>query len=93
MIAVCQKSPSIPGRRGGTSVADAIVHAVQNDGHGLRINELALRCSEELGYEVKTSTIRSVLYRHAEMFEKSSGVGKKAVYRLTSNYIRGQHEE
>lgn len=90
-----QIPPSIvPGRRGGLSVADAIVQLlwpINSSSSGLRIAELVEKCSKMLGYKVKDHTIRSVLYRHAGIFEKSSETGKKVVYRLTKSFMGGQH--
>lgn len=93
-----KKIPSIAtGRRGGMSVADAIVISLWVDSSNnldwpeLSISMIVEKCQEELGYAVKDCTVRSILYRHEEVFEKERVANKGLVYRLSKEFIERHH--
>ena len=82
--------PSIVrGRKGGMSIADALVAALWNptpnshDWPERTIEELRIDASRRLGYEIPNSTIRSALYTTTDTFERCSAQSLRAVYRLT----------
>lgn len=79
----------ISGRRGGLSVVDAMVEALwrsSNDAQWpcLTIPVLLDKISGRLGYEVPSSTVRSSLYTHTDIFEREQRSNKKVSYRLTA---------
>jgi hypothetical protein len=73
----------VPGRRGGTSVVDAVVRALWNakrpkDGDewpAKTFNALVVEASSIVGYQVTSSTVRSAIYGHMELFEKDEEGG------------------
>jgi hypothetical protein len=83
----------VKGRKGGVSVVDVMVRALwarpSGDGRSewpsLSLIELQEQVSAALGYDVPSSTIRSSVYSHLEIFEKCKRVGVKVGYRLTTD--------
>jgi len=83
----------IRGRKGQRSIADSLAKALTaprgsaNDWPALTFAELARLASEDQGYAVQGSTIRSTVYSHPEIFE-SDHVKGKVVWRLTAEARR-----
>lgn len=79
----------VRGRKGQRSIADSLAKALTPSSRrttewpALTFGELATLVSEDQGYEVRASTIRSTIYGHAELFE-SNRVDGKVVWRLTA---------
>lgn len=80
-----------PGRRGGTSVVDAIARTLWRTAGkwpALTIQEIRVGVSEELGYDVPSSTVRSELYRRDDVFERVAPTEGRVHYRLTAQARR-----
>ena len=104
------KLPSEPpslvkGRRDGMSIADALVRSLWGkkvkqgrktviEWPCLDFASLAERASEQVGYEVSGSTIRSTIYGHPKLFERCSlaSDSRHVGYRLTAT-ARGESGE
>ena len=89
----------VPGRKGKKSVADCLIHALmpahEIDNHVLSksIGDLRTICSLVLSFEVESSTIRSTLYRHPEIFQRDDRQNAAVQYRLSSEFLKRQHEK
>jgi hypothetical protein len=69
----------IPGRRGGISIVDAIIHVLLSmDGKSpLRtLSEIQDRVAQRVGYNPSASTIRSAIYSHRDLFDCTYVVGR-----------------
>lgn len=101
MVAKKRKTQQPPillvGRRGGISVVDAIVRVLWNGDTGpehdsawpvMRFAEIRDAVTRQLGYNVSDSTVRSAVYKHPELFEKSKEVSSGVRYRLSMNFRR-----
>jgi hypothetical protein len=86
------KTCFVPGRKGRTSVADALIAALQakhsSASIGMSLDELRTACSKALEFEVSGSTIRSVIYKQTAIFERSGRRGRHVYYRLTSRFAK-----
>ena len=73
----------VPGRRGGISVVDALVQVLWNTKRpkdreqwpAKSFNTLAAEVSSIVGYQLTSSTVRSSIYGHMELFEKDEQDG------------------
>lgn len=81
--------PSIAkGRKGRTSVCDALVVALwageeYTGWPHLTLDQLQASVTRVLGYSVSGSTVRSALYSKPEVFEKAPPVNGRVSYRLS----------
>lgn len=82
-------APSIVrGRKGRTSVCDALVIALWAADNRvpwpqLTLEQLRESISRVLGYPVSGSTVRSVLYSKPEVFERAPRINGRVAYRLS----------
>lgn len=73
----------VPGRRGGISVVDAVVRALWGDASpndaerwpAKTFNALVTETSAIVGYELTSSTVRSAIYGHMDLFDKDESDG------------------
>jgi hypothetical protein len=87
----------VVGRRGGISVLDAIVRGLWNgdaarecdsDWPTKRLVDIRDSVAKALGYDIAESTVRSAIYNHPELFEKSKDGGPGVRYRLSASFRR-----
>lgn len=83
----------ISGRKGKVSIADLLIYALwpvnQFDTLIARsIEDLRSNCSSGLGFKVESSTVRSTLYRHPEIFQLRNKCGKIAYYGLADDFLK-----
>lgn len=92
-----RKSVSVPsfvrGRKGQTSVIDCLVELLwkgENDDAwpARTFNDLRERVSKMQGYHVTSSTIRSSVYDHSDLFERAKTPGQLR-WRLTKQARKG----
>jgi len=82
----------ISGRRGQRSIADVLIEILspQNGVETeMSIKDLTKGCCDMLSQTISSSTVRSTLYRHKELFERvSKKASKPCLYRLTKKYCK-----
>ena len=81
----------VPGRKGGLSVVDALARALWHESGvwpSRTIRELKDLISIMLRYDVPSSTVRSELYRHKDVFERKKSDGGPVTYQLTKTARR-----
>lgn len=90
-----QSPPSVVrGRKGQASIADLVVRSLwplDGDDNELPCKSLAKiteDCRAALGFAVSSSTIRSTIYNHPEIFERAEKVGVEAYYRLCKKFVK-----
>lgn len=87
------KKSFISGRKGKASVADYLIHSLTPDENSndeppsKSIGDLTSCCAVGLGFEVASSTIRSTLYRHPEIFERDEDKCG-AHYKLSTGFVK-----
>lgn len=77
------------GRKGVLSLLDAIIRTLwQSDDRGewptMSLIDVNARVSKMLGYEVPSSSIRSTVYNHLDLFTKSASPGIRVRYSLSA---------
>jgi hypothetical protein len=79
----------VRGRKGGISVADALVAALWNpsgnssDWPERTLEDLRIEVTRRLGYGILDSTVRSALYTNSTIFERCGTKSQRVLYRLT----------
>ena len=89
----------IPGRKGQASIVDLVIRSlwpVNGSDSKLpckSLAEITEECRSALGFLVGSSTVRSTIYKHPEIFEKSAKVGVEAYYRLCEKFVKAHSEQ
>lgn len=82
-----QPGSFVRGRRGLKSIADTMIYVLSStmpNKQAMTISEIAKECVKELEQDISVSTIRSTLYRHKELFRRTSSKSSKpCFYTLT----------
>lgn len=97
------KIPSPPsvilGRKGQASIADLLIRslwpvdACEAELPYKSLAEITEECRGALGFPVSSSTVRSTIYKHPEIFEKATKVGVNVYYRLCEQFVKVHSEQ
>lgn len=87
----------VKGRKGQRSIADVIIETLWPIEEfacvpSKSLEELRVRCSEVLKFEVASSTLRSTLYRHPEFFQKAEKSTGPVQYLLCHKFVNQYRE-
>lgn len=88
----------IPGRKGKSSIANTLIQALwpaipSNARPSRCLRELQSICAVSLSFDVSASSIRSILYRHPEIFEKAGRDAQGTHYRLSEEFVEKNYEK